>query len=119
MDCGYFYYSGDPKTQRVDLSVPKGAKVNIQYDEGFEKVVLAAGTQITFNGETEPITLEEDIDLGNKFPPFGLLLNTKITFNSDGTANYIYQPGTPEQHEVTYANCIFKAIPKEGYSFGS
>ena len=121
MDVGSFFYWDDdhPETHAPNLNVPEGAKINIQCGEGFEKVVLAAGTQVLFNGETEPVTLEEDVDLGNEFPPFGLLLNTKLTFNSDGTANYVYQPGHPEQHEVSYANFIFKVIPKEGYSFGT
>lgn len=119
MDCGYFYYSGDVKTQRVDLSVPKGAKFNIQNSEGLKNVVIAAGTKIKFAGEDEPVTLKEDVDLGNEFPPFGLLLNTKITFNADGTAYYTFKPEHPEYHEVTEANFIFKALPKEEYSFAS
>ena len=119
MDCGYFYYSGDPKTQRVDLSVPKGAKFNIQNSEGLKNVVIAAGTKIKFAGEDEPVTLKEDVDLGNEFPPFGLLLNTKITFNADGTAYYTFKPEHPEYHEVTEANFIFRVIPQEGYSFAN
>ena len=121
MDVGSFFYWDNlhPETHNPDINVPEGAKFSIQTGEGFEKVVMAAGTQILFTGETDPYILDKDIDLGNEFPPFGLLLNTKLTFNSDGTATYVYQPEHPEQHDVTSATFIFKTIPKEGYSFGS
>ena len=114
MDFGMFYYSGDPSTQRVDLSVPEGAKFTVQTNEGLNKVLLAAGTKFTYLGEE--IVLPEDIDFGNVYPPFGLPLSTNLTFNPDGTVSYVYN-ASEEHHEITHAEFIFKVVPQTGYVF--
>ena len=116
---GPFYYTPGHETQRIDLSIPEGgAKFTIQQGEGFNNAVLAAGTEIYFNGSDEPYILEEDENLGSDFPPFGLMVGTNLTFNTDGTVEYTYAPAHPEQHEITSANIILKTIPKAGYQFG-
>ena len=115
---GPFYYTPKHESQRIDLSIPEGgAKFTIEQGEGFNNAVLAAGTKFYFNGEEEPYVLDEDVDLGSEFPPFGLLVGTNLTFNEDGTVEYTYSPAHPEKHEITGATIILKTVPKEGYEF--
>lgn len=113
MDFNLFMYG---EYQRSDLSVPHGAKFTILPNQLLNNVVLAAGTEIKFSDEEEIYKLPKDVDLGNEFPPFGLLLDTNITFNTDGTVSYVYE-ASPEHHVVDYAKFIFKIVPKEGYVF--
>lgn len=112
----------DAETPATFFTLKEGVQCSFNMPDTASTVYLAKGTCIkaTFDigGITVPFeyALEEDLDFGNFFVPFGMSADGTFAFNKDGSLSYSFTRSS-NRFDINYLNLNIKVAPKEGYVF--